>query len=212
MQYYFWTFFSKRCLEDISPFFGPLVWTISVFWLHQSYLRWIPSLACFITYMQWIPQIGWAQIQDWACRCFKPCDKTDPLLNELCRLGYYYRPQRSWSKVIFSQASVILFTGGVCLSACWDTIPHQAPPDQAPPRTRHPPPHLGPVPPPGTRQAPILGDTVNERAVCILLECNLISYLVFWKYTKLPCKIHSMSVLAQMLDVNAISIFKSSVH
>ena len=32
-----------------------------------------------------------------------------------------YRPQRSWGKVIFSQASVILFTGGVCLSACWDT-------------------------------------------------------------------------------------------
>ena len=26
----------------------------------------------------------------------------------------YYHPQRSWSKVIFSQASVILSTGGVC--------------------------------------------------------------------------------------------------
>ena len=26
----------------------------------------------------------------------------------------FYRPQRSWSKVIFSQASVILSTGGVC--------------------------------------------------------------------------------------------------
>ena len=74
-----------------------------------------------------------------------------------------YRSQRSWGKVIFSQASVILFTGGVCLSACWDTTPgtrhppwhqasldqappwdqapqDQAPPwDQAPPQTRHPP-------------------------------------------------------------------------
>ena len=31
----------------------------------------------------------------------------------------YYRPQRSWGKVIFSQASVILFTGGVCaIPAC----------------------------------------------------------------------------------------------
>ena len=39
----------------------------------------------------------------------------------------FYSPQRSWGKVIFSQASVILFTRGVCLSACWDT----APPDQA---------------------------------------------------------------------------------
>ena len=27
----------------------------------------------------------------------------------------HYRPQRSWGKVIFSQASVILFTGGVCM-------------------------------------------------------------------------------------------------
>ena len=37
----------------------------------------------------------------------------------------HYRLQRSWGKVIFSQASVILFTGGweVCLSACWDTTP-----------------------------------------------------------------------------------------
>ena len=32
----------------------------------------------------------------------------------LCLLNaYFYRPQRSWGKVIFSQASVILLTGGV---------------------------------------------------------------------------------------------------
>ena len=71
------------------------------------------------------------------------------------------------------------------------------PPEQAgtspgpgPPRTRHPslgpgrhpPPRTGRHPPePGTppRTSPplpeqsLLGDTVNERAVCILLECNL---------------------------------------
>ena len=29
-------------------------------------------------------------------------------------LNYYYRPQRSWGKVLFSQVSVILFRGGVC--------------------------------------------------------------------------------------------------
>ena len=40
------------------------------------------------------------------------------------------------------------------------------PQDQAPPGTRHPP---GPGTPP---EQSILGDTVNERAVCILLECN----------------------------------------
>ena len=36
---------------------------------------------------------------------------------------YCYRPQRSWGKVMFSQACVIPFMGGVCLSACWDTTP-----------------------------------------------------------------------------------------
>ena len=32
-----------------------------------------------------------------------------------------YLPQRSWGKVMFLRMSVILFTGGGCLSACWDT-------------------------------------------------------------------------------------------
>ena len=51
--------------------------------------------------------------------------------------------------------------GGVCLSACWDTTP---PPGTSPPppQTRHPP------------AQSMLGDTVNARAVCILLECNLV--------------------------------------
>ena len=31
---------------------------------------------------------------------------------------HLYRPQRSWGKVIFSQASVILFTGGGGIPAC----------------------------------------------------------------------------------------------
>ena len=50
--------------------------------------------------------------------------------------------------------------GGVCLSACWDTRtpPSRPPQDQAPP----------------LREQSMLGDTVNERAVRILLECNLV--------------------------------------
>ena len=84
----------------------------------------------------------------------------------------YYRPQRSWAKVMFLQASVILSTGGevVCLSACWDGIP---------PRSRHPP--LGPDPPrirhpPRSRHPPgsRCQHTVNERPVRILLECILV--------------------------------------
>ena len=48
---------------------------------------------------------------------------------------YFYRPQRSWGKVMFSQACVILFTGGVSAS-CWDaTLPRK----QTPPGSRHPP-------------------------------------------------------------------------
>ena len=88
--------------------------------------------------------------------------------------------------------------GGVCLSACWDTTPpprpgtpqNQAPLDQEPPQEQTPP---GPAPlgpgtplleqtphPPGVDTHPpppersMLGDTVNERAVRILLECNLV--------------------------------------
>ena len=66
----------------------------------------------------------------------------------------YYRPQRSWGKVIFSQACVFLFTLGVCLSACWDTPPQtrhppgaNTPEEQTPPRSRHPC-------PPGSRHTP----------------------------------------------------------
>ena len=32
---------------------------------------------------------------------------------------------------MFLQACVILFTGGICLSACWDTIPPRSSPPQA---------------------------------------------------------------------------------
>ena len=39
--------------------------------------------------------------------------------------SYIYRPQRSWGKVMFLHMSVILFTGGVCPIACWDTPPRE---------------------------------------------------------------------------------------
>ena len=53
---------------------------------------------------------------------------------------FFYRPQRSWAKVMFLQASVILLMGGVCLSACWDTPPWE----QTSPRSRHNPPRSRP--------------------------------------------------------------------
>ena len=62
-------------------------------------------------------------------------------------------------KAMFLHLSVIMFTGGVCLSACWDTTPRPGtPPTRHPPRTRHPP---------ASRQ--LLLWTVH-----ILLECILV--------------------------------------
>ena len=99
---------------------------------------------------------------------------------------YYYRAQRSWAKVMFLQASVILLTGG-CLPQCMlgyplprsrhpprarhppleQTPQTRHPPDQTPPRTRQPP-------PPGSR----LRHTVNERPARILLECILVPNII----------------------------------
>ena len=43
----------------------------------------------------------------------------------LYAVSYFYRPQRSWGKVILSQASVILSTGGgvCCLGVCSGGMP-----------------------------------------------------------------------------------------
>ena len=58
---------------------------------------------------------------------------------EFLIVGFCYRPQRTWGKVMFSQVcvknSVHGGTGGVCLSACWDTQPPEHTP---PPPGRHP--------------------------------------------------------------------------
>ena len=77
----------------------------------------------------------------------------------------YYRPQCSCGKVMFSQASVILFTeGGVCPGGecVWQTPPRQTPPwadTLTPPLARHTPPpdrHRADTPPGQTppRQTP----------------------------------------------------------
>ena len=52
---------------------------------------------------------------------------------------HFYRPQRSWGKVMFLQVSVILLTGG---AGGYLTPPQSTPPsplEQTPPRSRHPP-------------------------------------------------------------------------
>ena len=52
--------------------------------------------------------------------------------------SYIYRPQRSWGKVMFLQASVILLTGGEYLTRYTPPRPG-TPPDQYIPQTRSPP-------------------------------------------------------------------------
>ena len=88
---------------------------------------------------------------------------------------YYYRPQRSWGKVVFSQASVILLTGGGVSASVHAGIPHtpqsDTPLDQTPP-SRHPLDQTPPGADPPKRS--MLGDTVNARSVRILLECKLV--------------------------------------
>ena len=104
---------------------------------------------------------------------------------------------------MFSQACVILFTGG-CLPQCMlgyctppgadtphpadaplgaDTLEEQThPPGADTPGSRHPLEQTSPpgadTPHPPQEQTPpaqsMLGDTVNARAVRILLECNLV--------------------------------------
>ena len=110
---------------------------------------------------------------------------------------YIYRPQRSWAKVIFSQACVknSVHRGGRVSASVHAGTHHPPPsrpppPDQAdpppeqtpplgadsPPRTRQTPPRSRPhwdqadTPPPGSR----LQHTVYERPVRILLECILV--------------------------------------
>ena len=81
-----------------------------------------------------------------------------------------------WAKVIFSEACVKNSVHrGWGLSQCMlgYHLPNQAPPlGPGTSRTRHPPTrHRLDQAPPLQRR---LGDTVNERAICILLECNLV--------------------------------------
>ena len=126
--------------------------------------RWANAMSCAAT----------ANTKVISNEYIEPCIMRPTISTTIPFFQTYYRPQRSWGKVIFSQASVILFTGRVCLSACWDTTPRtgtpgdqagtplgpgrhpsgtrQAPPDQASPRPSTPPKDQSGTPP--TRQVP----------------------------------------------------------
>ena len=109
----------------------------------------------------------------------------------------FYRPQRSWAKVIFSQACVknsVHRRGGGCLPQCMlgyttPPGPGHTPPEQTPPQTRHPPgsrhslgpgTHLPPLgaDPPQTRHTPRSRHPPREA------DCNIRStsgrYASYW--------------------------------
>ena len=68
---------------------------------------------------------------------------------------WYYRPQRSWAKVILSQACVknSVHRGGGCLPQCMlGYTPRSRPPQEQTPRTRHTPPGAD-TPPAGADSA-----------------------------------------------------------
>ena len=87
-----------------------------------------------------------------------------------------YCPQTKLAKVMFLHLSVSHSVHGGGSASVHSRIPpwEQTPPqDQAPPRGADPP---------GTRHPPpqcMLGDTVNKRAVRVLLERNLVTYLIY---------------------------------
>ena len=110
-----------------------------------------------------------------------------------------YRPQRSWAKVIFSQACVCP-QGGLpqCMLGYTPRSRHplgsRHPPEQTPLGSRHPPDQTPREqtpprsrPPPGADTPPIsrLQHTVNEQPVRILLECILVKH----KMTLVQCVI-----------------------
>ena len=107
----------------------------------------------------------------------------------------FYRPQRSWAKVIFSQRVCQEFCpqeGGGCLPQCM--LGYTTPPDQAhtpradSPRTRHPP-ESRHSPRPGTHLPPLGADpprpgTPPEQTPPREADCNIRStsgrYASYW--------------------------------
>ena len=89
------------------------------------------------------------------------------------------------AKVIFLHLSVILFTGGVYLSAWWDTTPRETP----------------------VRETP--GDT-GERPVRILLECIIVQFMIWVYWCLFQLLLPANQVLGKVIFSEAC--VKNSVH
>ena len=96
-----------------------------------------------------------------------------------------YHPQRSWGKVMFLQASVILLTGG----EGGYSPPEQTPPpgaDTPPGSSRHPlrsKPPQSRHPPPGAADTPLGADTPRSRHLpraCCQIRSTRERYASYW--------------------------------
>ena len=81
--------------------------------------------------------------------------------------------------------------GGFCLTACWDTTPQE----QTSPQSRLPTPPGADTPPAQS----MLGDTVNARAVRILLECKLVHFVF-----AMPFKILKKLIKSPDVKINSL--------
>ena len=152
----------------------------------------LQPITTYMTLWAQFPFYGWTTMMN-STRLWLTLLKHD---SQLFRRDLLPPANEVWDKVIFFHLSVILFTGGVCLSACWNSRP---PRPDTPSRTRHPWEQTTPgarhfpgpdTPHPWTRHPPaqcMLGDTGNKRAVRILLECNLVLFIISGS-----CLLHSM--------------------
>ena len=118
---------------------------------------------------------------------------------------YFYRPQRSWGKVMFSQACVILFTVGGCLPQCmlgYTHPPGADPPgaDKPLPQSRHPleqtPPSPGAdtLPRADTPQPPPPGADTPHRA-CWEIRSTRGQCASYWNAILFTCILRYLQAL-----------------
>ena len=101
-----------------------------------------------------------------------------------------------WGKIIFVHLSVILFTGGVCPIACWDTPPGaESSPEQTLPQADTPPRTRGRHPPPGAVHAARCGQQAGGTHPTGMRSC------IFAAFTK-PVSILSTSHQDKQLSLH----------
>ena len=162
-------------------------------WLHRVVIY---SQKCFVTLASLRTGRSEIRQQNLKHNSFQPIQNKHELQaawdwTQCCQLQrtLNYRPQRSCGKVVFSQASVShsVHSGGVCLSACWDTPPRQVHPSQAgtPPGQIHPSRQVQPPPPTtvtaadGTHPTGMLSCLeVTKLHRFVLMTCKLFFFII----------------------------------